>query len=50
VQWLESLDHPLVFIFTMTLCVVAMQKILAYLFGRMGLPVASALFNGGSAS
>jgi hypothetical protein len=35
---LDFLDHPFIFLFALAIGVVAMQKIIAYLAGRAGLP------------
>lgn len=35
---LEALDHPFIFLFALTIGVVAMTKIIAYFAGKGGLP------------
>lgn len=38
-KFLESLDHPFIFLLALAVGVVAMQKIIAYGAGKAGLPV-----------
>jgi hypothetical protein len=38
VRLLESLDHPFIFLFALTIGVVAMTKVIAYFAGKGGLP------------
>jgi len=37
-RFLDAIDHPFIFLFALTIGVVAMTKIIAYLAGKAGMP------------